>query len=228
MHTMTEIPAIKHHHVRRHATRVMWACGLLFTLLLLMGLTGVASITLMHEDEQYFKAMQGVEGTVARAVLDLKWLIHATHQFGGYAAVLFAFWAGGEIFRFGRKLRHADNAGWRVRGRYLPFLGAAGSLIVIAALAALSVSGYMTAEYLADRPTTIEELEIPSPLEAEEHERDIRPEARPVVDWHTRELNYAMALGAILLVLGASSVRNVALEAKRAGSEDQDSGSSQK
>lgn len=215
MRPMTK-SAVKLDDIRRRAARVMWACGLLFAVLLLLGISGVASVTLIYEDEQYFQAIRGVEGAVARTVLDLKWLIQGIHGVGGYVGAALAAWAGYEVFRFGRMLRRTDNAGWRIKGRRLPWIGATGSILVIVALGALIVSGFQTADFLGGVPADQGELEAPISLEDGGHTRNIEAEPAPVVDWHTRELNFGMALGAILLALAASSVRGVVNEARDA------------
>lgn len=201
--------------IRSRAFRPLLACGLCFALLLMMGLSGVASITLMYDDPMYVKAMKGVEGAVARAVMDMDWAIRLLHAWGGYVGIMLAGWAGIELLSYGRRLKKTDDAGWRKAGRRLPIIGVAGAGILIVSLVVLIASGIAAKGFVETPTPEVEGLPDPGLNNGRLHQRDIQPEnERAMVEWHTRELNYLMAFGAIILVIGASSVRTVSLEAK--------------
>lgn len=213
MAPMPEIDKDEIEQVRARAFRPLLACGLCFAMLLLMGLSGVASITLMYDDPMYIQAMKGVEGAVARAVTGMDWLIRFIHTWGGYAAIVLAGWAGTELLIYGRRLRKTGDAGWRKTGKRLPFIGVFGSLMLIASLLVLIGSGIAAQGYMR---VGYGDLPDPELNRDRMHERNVEPrEERPIVEWHIRELNYFMALGAIVLVLGAGSVRNAANEARQ-------------
>jgi hypothetical protein len=205
--------------ILRRARRVLWSCGLCFGLLFLMGLTGVASITLLYDDPMLRTNMGGFEGDVVRFVASIDGLIHFIHEWGGYAGIILAGWAGLEVFSFTRVLRRTDKPEWRTSARRLAPLAIAGSLLLITALLLLIPSGVAAKTFLAnDVPAVVnhtpnpERLQprIPTAVEMDDGG------AGGQVDWHTKQLNYLLAIGAILLLFAVSSTRRIQLEVKKA------------
>jgi len=193
------------------AARAQWACGLCFGLLFLMGLSGVASITLLYDNPMYRSGVQGFEGQVMGVVVAMKGAIRFIHAWGGYAGILLAGWAGLEVFSFSRLLKRTDNAGWRRSGRLLGVLGLAGAVLLIASLLLLIPSGVAAKGFLGVEPQT---KDVPAPVGLQRPGSEDSNDGG-MVEWHTRELNYLMALGAIVLVFAASGIRRIALEAKK-------------
>jgi len=198
--------------------RLQLACGLCFALLLLLGLSGVASITLLYEDPMFTRSATGLEGETVRFLVSIKGWISALHEWGGYVAIVLAGWAGLEVFGFGRQLKRSSNKGWQKTGRWMPATGLAASAIVVVALLMLLASGIAASAFLHDGEKDAKQV----PLQAVERFQgisDARSEiaaqgSEQTVEWHTREFNYLLAFGALLLVAAASSARNITREAK--------------
>jgi hypothetical protein len=205
--------------ILRRARRVLWACGLCFGLLFLMGLTGIASITLLYDDPQMRTNMSGFEGDVVRFVASIEDLIHFIHEWGGYAGIVLSGWAGLEVFSFARLLRRTDKPEWRTSGRRLAPLGVAGAALLITALLFLIPSGVAARLYLTNEaPRVVNDTpnpervqpRIPGAVEMEDASDSGQ------VDWHTKQLNYVLAIGAILLMFAVTSTRRIQLEVKKA------------
>lgn len=202
----------------RHGRRVQWAAGLCFALLLLMGVSGLASITLLHDDRLYTEQMQGIEGVTLRTVIALRGVIGLVHGWGGYLGIVLVGFAALEVFQFARLLRRADRADWRGTGRWLGPLGMLGGLVVAAALVLLLATGVAANAYVrqvgsqnADELSGIDRSRaMGSPVE----EGKDFPKSE-IAELHVKELNYLMAAGAIMLVLAASVTRRIELEAKK-------------
>lgn len=203
--------------VRRRAKRAQWACGLCFGLLFLMGLSGIASITLLYDTPMYRSGVRGFEGAVMDIVVALKQAIRLLHAWGGYVGILLSGWAGLEVFSYGRLLKRTGDSGWRRTGRMLGPLGLFGAAVLIASLLLLIPSGVAAQGYLKVEAAA---TETPAPvgLQRPSHNEATEGDSR-LVEWHTRELNYLMALGAILLVFAAASIRRVSIEAREDGVE---------
>jgi hypothetical protein len=202
----------------RHGRRVQWAAGLCFALLLLMGVSGLASVTLLHDDTLYTEQLQGVEGATLRAAIALRGAIAVIHGWGGYLGILLAGLAALEVFQFARLLRRADRADWRGTGRWLAPLGVLGGLVVAAALVLLLASGVAARAYVqqvgshhADELSGIDRSRALGT--ASEESKDF-PKSE-LAELHVKEFNYLMAAGAIMLVLAASVTRRIELEAKK-------------
>ena len=215
---MTEPVAPDKAEIVSRARRALWACGICFGLLFLMGLSGVASITLLYDDPLYRTGTQGFEGDVVRTVSALSGVIGIIHSWGGYVGIVLAGWAGLEMFSFGRLLRRTDEGDWRSAGRRLMPLGLAGAGILILALILLIPSGVAAKGFLSySEPKVVNDTpnpgsfapRIPGRVELEDGGDS------KFVEWHTRELNYMLAVGALLLVFAASSTRKIELAAKK-------------
>jgi hypothetical protein len=212
---MSETP--DHTPVLRASRRALLACGLCFALLLLMGMTGVASITLLYDDPTY-TLTGGLEGTVVRMVRTLSGTINVIHDWGGYVGIVLAGWAGLELLALSRRLKATDNPEWRAAARRLPVLGLGGAFVLVVSLLLLIPSGVAAKAFLhSDEPSPIGQPTDRQRLAPRLPGQEVIEDAGnpKFVEWHTRELNYLMALGAILLVFAASTTRRIALEAKR-------------
>ena len=209
--------------IRAAAKRVQWACGLCFGLLFLMGVSGLASITLLHDDPTFTSNISGVEGATLKTVIALRGVIELLHEWGGYLGIVLAGWAATEVLNFARRLRKSDSSSWRATGRWMGPVGIFGGLVIVGALIALLASGVAAKGYvdhigkrhsdelsgidrggaLTDRGETMTDYP--------KHE---------LAEMHVRELNYALAIGAILLVLAANSTRSISLALKKEEKEE--------
>lgn len=212
---MPEATISPHAAVLRRARRVLWSCGLCFGLLFLMGLTGVASITLLYDDPMLRTNLTGFEGNVVRFVASMADVIHFIHEWGGYLAIALSGWAGLEVFGFARVLRKTDKPEWRTSGGRLAPLGIAGAVLLIVTLLLLIPSGVKARAYLTnDAPAVVDSM--PNPERTQPRISDMEdPGDSGQVDWHTKQLNYMLAIGAILLMFAVSSTRRIQLEARK-------------
>lgn len=198
--------------IRRKASRAQWACGLCFGLLFLMGLSGIASITLLYDSPLYRTGVRGFEATVMNAVVSMKGVIGLIHGWGGYVGILLAGWAGLEVFSFGRRLKRTENPGWRRTGSILSALGLFGAAMLITSLLLLIPSGVAAQGFLSHDTGSID---APAPVGlTRPSSSQFSDGSSRMVEWHTRELNYLMAFGAIILAYAAARIRRVSLEAK--------------
>lgn len=202
-----------HQDIRRHARRVQWACGLCFALLFLMGISGLASVTLLHDDPAFTSNIRGIEGATLKTVIALRGVIEVLHEWGGYLGIVLGGWAGIEVFQFSRLLRRSDRAEWRGTGRWMGLVGLVGGIVIIGALLALLASGVAARAYVDHIATRHADdftgIDRGSALTERGEAMEGFPEHQ-LAELHVRELNYALALGAILLVLAANSTRGIA------------------
>ncbi|MBZ0134825.1 MAG: hypothetical protein K8I27_00465 [Planctomycetes bacterium] len=217
MNPMTE-ETPKHEAVKRHASRVQWACGLCFALLFLMGVSGVASVTLLHDDPTFTSNIGGIEGATLKTVIALRGVIELLHEWGGYFAIVLAGWAGTEVFNFSRRLRKSDRGEWRGTGRWMGPVGVFGGIVIIGSLIALLASGVAAKAYVdhigAHHSDELSGIDRSGALTSRGEAMDEFPK-HDLAEMHVRELNYALALGAILLVLAANSTRGISLALKK-------------
>jgi hypothetical protein len=125
----------------KSARRAQWACGLCLGLMFVMGLSGIASITLLHDDPLYTGSTGGIEGTTLEVVISLRWLIELLHEWGGYVGIVLAGWAALAVFSFARRIRRGDNLDWRRTARWVGPAGILGGGLIIASLLLLIASG---------------------------------------------------------------------------------------
>jgi hypothetical protein len=204
-------------HLLSAGLRLQLACGLCFTVLLVLVLSGVASITLLYSDETYALGGSGIEGVTLQVVTQLEPFIRHIHEWGGYVAIVLAGWAGMEVLQFGRKLKRSANEDWSKSGRWMPAAGVTAMLVLTLALLLQVGSGMRAAGYLHHEKDTIG---APAAWDRIQGMTDAREEmevgrGERAVEWHTREFNYLIAFGALLLVAAASTTRKIAKEAKR-------------
>jgi hypothetical protein len=184
----------------RRAFRLLLASGLLFTLLLLLLISGVASVTLMHTDSPHLRPGAGLQQWVYDAVTGMARQIRGLHGWGGFAAIPLASWAGFEALRLGRALGRGPCPARRIR-----LCGGIGAGIVILSLCLLLFTGVLTQAWL-EREKQPLPMEMPA---AERAQADARREMlghreHTAASLHTRELNILLAFGTLLLVVAAN------------------------
>ncbi len=199
------------------ARRVQWACGLSFGLLFLMGISGIASITLLYDDPLYHESTRDIEGATLRTAIAMKWLIRALHVWGGYAAILLSGWAAMEVFSFSRLLRRSDSPGWRSTARWVGPAGLLGGATIVLAVVLLLASGVAAKGYV-QHITRYSEVKGEIEGKPGEHDAAEALEGYPdsgLAELHIREMNYLLAIGAIVLVAAAAAVRRISIEARK-------------
>lgn len=200
------------------ARRVMWACGLCFALLFVTGMCGAASITLLYDDPLYNESIKGIEGATLSTVVAMKGFIRFVHTWGAYPAMLLAAWSMFELLRFSRIARRSGNAGWRSTARWLGPAGVVGALLIVLSLISLLASGVAAkgyGEHIASYQFVSETVEG----KPGEHDANAMLKDYPdsgMAEYHVRELNMLLALGAIVLVMATASVRRISQEARKA------------
>ncbi|MCC6464889.1 MAG: hypothetical protein IT463_06060 [Planctomycetes bacterium] len=190
--------------------RVMWSCGLCFALLFLLGLSGVASITLLYDAPGFHTT--GLEGTVLDTVRFARPLIRALHTYGGYVAVLLCGWSALELLAFAKALK---GTRWVRMSLLIHLTTVVGVLLMIISVLALTVTGVSAAGFLhrelepgpgvAGREAPA--VPLPSAVAEQGTERS--------VEWHTRELNYLLGLGALLTAAAVAAARSITAEARK-------------
>lgn len=195
--------------LKSQCRRATWAAGVCLGLVFVLGVSGVASITLLYEDPWFVNETRGFEGAVIQTVLALKPLIRFLHTYGGYAAFVLAGWTAIEMFALWRLLRGQTSAESRQAATWVMGLGVIGGAALAGAVALLTVSGIAAAGFLQQSKL--------APGEEAAQENPALPGARPAgekgaefVEWHTRELTYVVAAAALMLAGAASQARKVA------------------
>jgi hypothetical protein len=198
------------------ARRAQWACGLCLGLMFVMGLSGIASITLLHDDPLYTGATGGVEGTTLEIVISLRWLIELLHEWGGYVGIVLAGSAALAVFSFARRIRRGENLEWRRTARWVGPAGILGGGLIIASLLLLIASG-VAASGFVDHIQSGEKDEFgidknTGLIDAREALQGY--DDSQMAEMHVREFNYLLAIGALTLVMAAAAIRRVSKEAK--------------
>lgn len=204
--------------IKRAAKRVQWACGLCFGLLFLMGISGLASVTLLHDDPAFTSNIGGIEGATLKTVIALRGVIELLHEWGGYLGIVLAGWAGVEVFNFARRLRKSDRSEWRGTGRWMGPVGILGAVVIVGSLVALLASGVAARAYVehigARHSDELSGIDRGGALTNRDEAMGDFPK-HELAEMHVRELNYALAFGAIILVFAANSTRNISLKLKK-------------
>jgi hypothetical protein len=201
----------------KSARRAQWACGLCLGLMFVMGLSGIASITLLHDDPLYTGSTGGIEGTTLEVVISLRWLIELLHEWGGYVGIVLAGWAALAVFSFARRIRRGDNLDWRRTARWVGPAGILGGGLIIASLLLLIASGvaaggfvdHIGSRYNDDLSGIDKSTGLVDAREALQGYDDSQ-----MAEMHVREFNYLLAIGALTLVMAAAAIRRVSKEAK--------------
>ncbi len=199
------------------ARRAQWACGLCLGLMFLMGLSGIASITLLHDDPLYTGVTGGIEGTTLDIVIALRWLIELLHEWGGYLCILLAGWAALAVLSFARRVKRTDNADWKRTARWVGPAGIIGGGVIMGSLLLLIASGVAASGFVdhigsrydddlsgIDKSTGL--VDARNALEGYDDSQ--------MAELHIREFNYLLAIGALTLVMSAAAIRRLSKEAK--------------
>lgn len=208
---MTESAAVDTFHAL--ATRAQWACGLCFALFILMGLSGVASVTLLYAGPPFVPQPGTLESWVIGAVSTLEPAIRFIHGYGGYVGIVLAGWACVEVFSCGRIVR--ASADTRPAGTGLIAVAVLAGLLLVGGVLAQLATGVGAAAFLRlDSMVPGEGRPDPSRLSENEPVRPGQQSDPQLVEWHTRELNYSIAAGALMLAWAASVIRREKLKRK--------------
>jgi hypothetical protein len=202
----------------RHARRLQWACGLCFALLFLMGLTGLASITLLHDNPTFTSGLTGIEGATFKVVKALRGFIEHAHEWGGYLSILLAGWAGLEVLTFALRLRRLKDSGRRSTARWLGPAGVLGAVVIVGALLLLLASGVAARNYVKHvsqmHGDELGAIDRGGALTNRDAATADFPKYE-LAEYHVREFNYLLAAGALLLVIAANRVRGLSTELKK-------------
>ncbi len=214
---------------RKSVGRALLANGLLFGLLVVLGISGLASVTLFYIEFDAGTAQDSLERAVISVVKfcdgwhedGTRWhLVRHVHGIGAYLALVLTGWAAIEIWSAAGVVRTHVKPEVRATARWMRPLAAFGALFLILALVAQLLAGAATRGALND-------MRVPAPLErppsARESDKvveamsklhaDTRAQTQDevVVQVHMRELNYPLGLGAILLLIAVMLARRAAI-----------------
>lgn len=193
------------------ANRVQWACGLCFALFILMGLSGVASVTLLYAGPPFAPQPGTLEDSVIGIVAALEPVIRFIHSYGGYLGIVLAGWACIEVFQCGRLIRPKA----RTTGTGLVATAVIAGVLLVGGVISQLATGVGAAAFLrVDSMLPGESRPDPSRLVQTEPERPGKQSDPQLVEWHTRELNYTIAAGTLLLVWAAAATRREKLKLK--------------
>jgi hypothetical protein len=205
--------------IRRLARTALVACGLCFGLLFLMALSGASTFMLqLHGGSTPLANLSGIEGVTMKALTELKPVIAVVHGWGGYVSILLAGWAGIAFFAFARELKRTESPDWRSAARWLGPVAGLGAAVVILAVVLLLASGVAAKGYfqhidggIRGDVTSVERGVLP--LSADEALAGYGDSQ--LAEWHIREMNYLLAIGALMLVFAAARARKISLQARK-------------
>lgn len=210
--------------VIRRARLAQLACGLCFAVLLITGLSGVSSFLLdLYDKPIYTGRSRGIHDTTLATLIALEPAIRFIHSWGGYIGILLAGWAGIEVFRAGATMRASGNDEWRRSASWLRPVGAAGAAAIMLSLVLLLASGVAAKAYVDDaKRTSPDTLELRDPAsQLVDDGFSGQPAGDQMAEWHIREMNYLLAIGALLLVAAAARIRGISQQARRQVSAEQ-------
>ncbi|CAG1769998.1 hypothetical protein BAC2_00742 [uncultured bacterium] len=214
---------------RRAAGRAMFVSGLLFGLLVLLGITGMASVTLFYIEFDAGTSHESFEGVVISIVRFCDgWLSDGTrlhllrhiHGIGSYLAIVLTGWAAVELWSAAGVIRIHVNQEVRQNARFMRPLAIFG---------AVALEGAIIVQLLAGSATrgALDDMRVPAPLDrpasAGESDRVIESLSKlsadnaaqsrdeVVVQVHMRELNYPLGFGAILMLIAVVLARRAAI-----------------
>ena len=213
---------------RKATGRALLACGGLFALLLLLGLSGLASVTLFYIEQDAGTGYGDLEGVVIRCVKFVDgWtsssrlhLIGHFHAWGSYAALVMCGWSVVELWSAAGMLKIHAEADVRSNARFMRPLAAIGGVILVLAIVLQLIAGTATRRALdemraptaMDQPASRDEsARIVETLSTLQGEASQQSKDEVVVTVHMRELNYPLGLGALLILVAVMLARRAAI-----------------
>lgn len=210
--------------VIRRARRAQWACGLCFAVLFLTGISGISSFLLdLYNDPLYTGRSRGIEDTTLAVLIVLEPAIRIIHSWGGYLGILLAGWAGLEVFATGRLLRAGADEERRASARWLKPAGLLGAGTIMISLVLLLASGVAARAYINGVGQTARdmvEVRDPASLLSGDDSAD-KPQSVQLAEWHVREMNYLLAIGALILVAAAARIRGVSQRTRKQAAQEE-------
>lgn len=186
--------------------RVYAAGGLLFGLMILMVLSGLASVTLLYDDVPSATPTQGLEGYVLGIVQTLSPAIRITHEYGGYVAMFLSGWLALEFIRFGKNSRTIGTSKDKSSGLLIMIVGVP-SAVALSVLLVLLVGTGIEARKFMDEAAVGDFQELPG---AGKLSQVAAAEEKGVVEAHIGMLTLAMAGMIILLVVAVQLTQRTA------------------
>ncbi|MCC6574461.1 MAG: hypothetical protein IT462_11785 [Planctomycetes bacterium] len=192
--------------------------GLTLAMLLLLGATGLASVTLMYVTSplhggQYnrYEQLPDLEDTVVKTVISLRPLIKTVHMYGPYVTVLLSGFAAIQCISVSRLLAKSEDSKQRSRGRLVAMLGSTGGFLLALAVLAQAAAGTFAAwgmRSLDDSFLRSGSAPAIAALQPDAQLDETRTEA--FVGFHIRELNYPVGICALMLLAAMSMARTAA------------------
>lgn len=214
---------------RKAAGRAMLAAGFLFGLLLLLGLSGMASVTLFYIEFDAGTSHESFENTVITIVKfcdgwfadGTRWhVLRHIHGFGSYLAIVLTGWTAVELWSAAGAIRLHVNAEVRRHARFMRPLAIVGAVALEGAIIVQLLAGSATRGALddmrvpapLDRPATPGESDkIVGSLSRLSADNAAQSRDEVVVQVHMRELNYPLGFGAILMLMAVVLARRAAI-----------------
>lgn len=206
--------------LRSRARRLTWTCGLALAMLLLLGISGLAGVTLLYVSSPLhgprvsaYQPLPPFEETVVKSVIALKPGIQILHRYGGYVTVLLSAAAALQCISLGGTLAASDDQARRGRGRLVRMFGGVGGFaLALAVLAQIAAGSFMswgmrTLDEGFARGAQAPAISVMDNVGAGAD----GSRAEVVASLHTRELNYPAGLAA-LMVLAAMALARSATE----------------
>ncbi|MEE9311731.1 MAG: hypothetical protein V3V10_04890, partial [Planctomycetota bacterium] len=171
------------------AKRVYWSSGLLFGLLMLLVLSGLASITLLYDGIPSAENIRGTEGVVLDIVRTLRPAIRFIHEFGGFAAIFLSGWLAVELVRFGRNARaHGTAKNEKSTGLYITVTGVLSAIGLPLCLLFLIGTGIEARKFMNLESDT--DFQLPAASKLDEF---ARTQESKVVEAHRGTLTFMLA-----------------------------------
>lgn len=226
---MAELDRKPRDPARKAASRVMLAGGLLLALLVLLGITGLASVTLFYIEFDSGTAQDSFERTVIATVKffdgwfadGTRWhLVRHIHGIGAFLAIVLTGWAAVEIWGAAAVFRQHLREEVRATARWMRPLAALGTLFLLGAIVVQLLAGAATRGALddmrvpaaLDRPPSVGESDrIVDSLSRLKKDDFTQTKDEVVVQVHMRELNYPLGFGALLLLMAVMAARRAAI-----------------
>lgn len=213
---------------RKAAGRALLASGLAFGLLFVLGLTGLASVTLFYIEMDPAIGQGELEDAVSSIVRFLDgWgeggqrlgLITLAHKYGSYAALVLCGWAALECFLAGGALKASACDGARQAARWVRPLALVGGAVLLLSVGAQIIAGAAAQRAMSelrlptgtDSPASLAESDRIAKSLAEMGGGSLQSRDEAVVTLHMREMNYPLGFGAIVLLFAVAAIRRAVI-----------------